>query len=70
MIKNKDDFLNKLNRTDLSYDDKIEICQYYIDNYSVPVNGIVFNLTGLKINGGSEKAVDYAINQLKTRKDL
>ena len=68
---NKDEFLGKLRgNTELTIKEKIEVCQYYIDNYPVLVGGIMIPLKGLIINGGSDMAVNHAFNQLKLRKDL
>lgn len=68
---NRDEFLGKLRgNTELSIKEKIEVCQHYIDNYPVSISGIMMPLKGLIINGGSDKAVNHAFNQLKLRRDL
>ena len=50
--------------------EKIEVCQYYIDNYSVSMSRMVISLKGIIITGGSDIAVNRAFNQLKLRGDL
>ena len=68
---NKDEFLEKLRgNTELSIKEKIEVCQYYIDNYSVLMSRMVISLKGIIITGGSDIAVNRAFNQLKLRGDL
>ena len=68
---NRNEFLEKLRgNTELSIKEKIEVCQYYIDNYPISIGGIIVPLKGLIINGGSDTAVNHAFNQLKLRKDL
>lgn len=50
---------------DLSEDKKLEICQYYLDNYPVkiPISG--WTKLDIKINGGSESAINRAFSSLK-----
>lgn len=68
---NKDEFLGKLRgNTELTIKEKIEVCQYYIDNYPVIIHGMLISLKGTTINGGSDTSVNHAFNQLKLRKDL
>ena len=64
---NKQEFIDRLSSKDsLSNSDKIEVCQYYLDNYPVQIGDFT---TGLQvtISGGSNKAIDFAYNQLKKR---
>lgn len=75
----KQDFIDFLEKDNLSKSEKIEVCQYFIDNYPVKIGGIIDTPMGkvrtpetwtglnIKINGGSDKAVDHAFNQLKKR---
>ena len=75
----KQDFIDSLEKDNLSKSEKIKVCQYFIDNYPVKIGGIIDtpmgkvripeSWTGLnvKINGGSDKAVDHAFRQLKKR---
>lgn len=63
----KQQFIDRLSTTDnLSDSEKIEVCQYYIDNYPVSIKGIAIRLM-LKIEGGSSNAINHAFNQLKRR---
>ena len=63
-------FKKKLHQFNLTEDDKIELCQWYIDNYPVTIT------TGFKtffskinnvkvIKGGNSKYLNYAIKKLK-----
>ena len=64
---NKQEFIDRLSSKDsLSSSDKIEVCQYYLDNYPIQIGDFT---TGLQvtISGGSNKAIDFAYNQLKKR---
>ena len=64
---NKQEFIDRLSSKDsLSNSDKIEVCQYYLDNYPIQIGDFT---TGLQITiyGGSNKAIDFAYNQLKKR---
>lgn len=64
---NKQEFIDRLSSKDsLSNSDKIEVCQYYLDNYPIQIGDFT---TGLQvtISGGSNKAIDFAYNQLKKR---
>ena len=75
----KQEFIEYLEKDELDFEIKITVCQYYIDNYPVKVGGIINTPIGkvrtpetwtglnIKINGGSDKAVDHAFNQLKKR---
>ena len=63
-------FKNKLYFKDLSEDDKIELIQWYIDNYPVQITshfGEKFSsrLEVKVYKGGEPKAVEYAIKKLK-----
>jgi hypothetical protein len=64
---NKQEFIDRLSSKDsLSSSDKIEVCQHYLDNYPIQIGDFA---TGLQITiyGGSNKAIDFAYNQLKKR---
>ena len=64
---NKQEFIDRLSSKDsISNSDKIEVCQYYLDNYPIQIGDFT---TGLQvtISGGSNKAIDFAYNQLKKR---
>jgi hypothetical protein len=64
---NKKEFIEGLSTKDnLSNQKKIEICQYYIDNYPINIRGIITSLS-MKISGGSDNAINFAYNQLKSR---
>lgn len=63
-------FKKKLHQYNLTEDDKIELCQWYIDNYPVLIDTgitkIFSKLEGITIiKGGSTKYLDYAIKKLK-----
>lgn len=75
----KQEFIEYLEKDELDFDTKIAVCQHYVDTYPVkvsqtmdtPVGKVKVNeyATGLdvKINGGSDKAVNHAFSQLKKR---
>ena len=63
-------FEKKLHSKDLSENDKIELIQWYIDNYPVQITTPFGEKFGSKlevkvIKGGEPKAIEYAINKLK-----
>lgn len=63
----REDFINKLsNPQGLDNNGKIEVCQHFIDNYPVNIHGMETKLI-LKIDGGSEQAVNYAFTTLQGR---
>ena len=69
---NKVEFIEGLSTTDsLSDQQKIDICQYYINNYPVivvhPMEGPVKSKLEIVIIGGTSKIIDYAYQQLKKR---
>lgn len=66
MINNNKEFVDRLSKDNLSSNDKIETCQYYIDNYPVNIMGLWTSIS-LNISGGSDKAINFAFNQLKSR---
>lgn len=65
------EFKEKLHKELLTEDEKIELCQYYIDNYPVlitsPLQGRFFSkLQGINIiKGGNSKLLNHAITELK-----
>lgn len=64
---NKQEFIDRLSSEDsLSNSDKIEVCQYYLDNYPIQIGDFTTRLQ-ITIYGGSNKAIDFAYNQLKKR---
>ena len=72
---NKQDFIDSLEKDNLSKVEKIEACQYYIDNYPVKITSYdafgrtVKVDTALDINiiSGSDAAVNRAFDKLKNR---
>jgi len=68
---NKQEFIDRLSTKDnLSDSDKIEICQYYIDNYPVAlqaIGGVTWTKLDVQINRGSDKAINFAYNSLRRR---
>ena len=72
---NKQDFIDNLEKDNLSKEDKIDVCQFYVDNFPVMIStpdmfGRVHkSATALeiKIDGGSEEAVNRAFDKLKSR---
>ena len=72
---NKQDFIDNLEKDNLSKEDKIAVCQFYMDNYPVMVDiPNVFSrkrkqatALNVKIDGGSEEAVNRAFDKLKSR---
>ena len=69
---NKELFIKTLGQKTVSIDDKIKVCQFYIDNYPVKIDAgfgqkVFTKIHGLVINGGSEKAINFAFNKLKKR---
>ena len=72
---NKQDFIDSLEKDNLTKEEKIVACQFYIDNFPVVVT--TPDMLGrlhksattldIKIDGGSDKAVDAAFNKLKDR---
>ncbi len=66
----KDEFIKKLsNPTGLDNNGKIAVCQYYIDNYALNIPEGSYIPYPLKINGGSQMAVNHAFNTLKSKVD-
>lgn len=75
----KQEFIAYLEKDELSFDTKIAVCQYYIDNYPVKISQTVNTPRGklkvgdyesalnITITGGSDKAVNHAYSQLKKR---
>jgi hypothetical protein len=66
----KQQFIESLERDNLTKEEKIETCQYFIDEY--PVNAILVGWTkinGVTITGGSDRAVNFAYEQLKKHID-
>ena len=63
---NKTQFIEGLGESHPTKEEKIEVCQYFIDEY--PVNTAFSGYTklnGITITGGTDKAIDFAYNQLK-----
>ena len=66
-----EEFKENLHKEKLTEDEKIELCQWYIDNYPVlitsPLGGRFFSkLQGINvIKGGNPKLLNYAITKLK-----
>ncbi len=67
---NKEEFFESLEKEDLTQEQKIEACQFYIDNFPVVLQfeGPT-KLQNLTISGGSKKSVDYAFQALQKRKE-
>ncbi len=75
----KQEFIEYLEKDELDFDTKIAVCQHYIDTYPVKVSHVINTPLGkvkggeyvtvldVKINGGSDKAVNHAYSQLKKR---
>jgi nucleoid DNA-binding protein len=64
---NKKEFIDRLSDSgNLSKTEKIEVCQYYIDNYPVLISNILTKLE-IGISDGSQKAVDFAYERLRSR---
>ena len=75
----KQDFIDSLEKDTLTKEEKIEVCQYYIDNYPVKISQTVNTSMGkikvgeyesglnVTITGGSDKAVNHAYSQLKKK---
>jgi hypothetical protein len=65
------EFKEKLHKESLTEDEKIVLCQWYIDKYPVlitnPLQGRFFSkLQGITIvRGGNSKLLDHAITKLK-----
>jgi len=72
-------FYKNLESDDLSIQSKIDTCQYYLDNYPVkietrdPMNPFnakkAWTKLEIKINDGSDKAINYAFEKLQNRID-
>ena len=63
-------FKEKLYQYNLTEDDKIKLCQWYIDNYPVTITTrfetFFSKINGVKvIKGGNSKYLNYAIKKLK-----
>lgn len=56
----RDEFINKLEQTDLSQLEKVEVCQFFLDNYPVVTKNQGFTKLNIKIDGGTVGAVDVA----------
>jgi hypothetical protein len=79
----KKEFLKKLKSKDLTKDEKLECCQFFIENYVTLVKEnidtdvgilptgrrIYSKIQGLRINEGSDKAINYAFEQLSSKID-
>lgn len=67
----QEEFKEKLYKENLTEDEKIELCQWYIDNYPVlitnPFQGKFFSkLQGITIiKGGNPERLNHAITKLK-----
>jgi hypothetical protein len=49
---------------------KIEVCQFFVDNYPVKINSFPqgeWSSLNIKINGGSKKAINHAFKRLQGR---
>ena len=72
---NKQEFIKTLKEGTLDKEVKLKVCQFYLDKYPVkikqqnprnPFEGIDFwTKIDIKINGGSDKAIDFAFKQLQ-----
>ena len=75
----KQEFIEYLEKDELDFNTKLDVCQYYIDNYPVRASRTMNTPMGkvkvgeydtaldIIITGGSDKAVNHAFNQLKKR---
>ena len=75
----KQEFIEYLEKDELDFNTKLDVCQYYIDNYPVKISQTVNTPRGkikvgeydsglnVIITGGSDKAVNHAYSQLKKR---
>ena len=68
---NNKEFLERLNKPQ-SKDQKIEVLQFFIDNYPVSINhhfkkNEQTRIYGCVITGGSERLVNYSFEALKKR---
>ena len=75
----KQEFIEYLEKDELDFNTKLDVCQYYVDNYPVKISQTVNTPRGkikvgeydsgldVIITGGSDKAVNHAFNQLKKR---
>ena len=68
----KNEFFESLDKTDLSKQEKINVCQFYIDNFPIIINdpfkGKIETKLELIITGGSDIIINYAFNKLVERK--
>ena len=63
----REEFISALNNPNqLSKEDKIAVCQHYIDNYPVNFHGIPAKVN-IQIDGGSEEAANRAFTTLQGR---
>ena len=75
----KQEFIEYLEKDELDFNTKLDVCQYYVDNYPVKISQTVNTPRGkikvgeydsglnVIITGGSDKAVNHAYSQLKKR---
>lgn len=64
----RDDFINKLSKSDgLSKDDKLAVCQYFIDNYPINFHGFFVHMPMKIADGGSDEAVNKGFTSLQSR---
>ena len=66
----KQEFIESLEKDTLSQEQKIEVCQYFIDNYPVYTQtpfGFNFTALDVRIDGGSDEAVNHAFKQLQSK---
>ena len=63
-------FLESLDKKDLSKQEKIDVCQFFIESYPVKTRLQGWTkLQGISILGGMEAVVNQAFNSLSERKE-